>query len=1167
MKRLATLLQSKNFKSLIFNDYLIGEFFLILILIFLSICLPLFSKAQYITTVGANSAGTGTTGSGNTWSNPTNIYTSNNSDASHATTSTRTTADLFATNFGFNIPATAIVTGVYVEIEKAASDNSATNYVQDNALYLRNAGVDLSATNKADATTKWATSDAYYGYGSLTDTWGATLTGSIVNSSTFGVRFRARITRGGGTRTAYVDHIRITVAYELDTDGDGIRNSLDIDNDNDGIPDYLEVTTCGGGSALNFNAIPDGTAPGTVSVSNSPVDLTVSQSFTGGAGVIDNEIDDYFTGTAEKEIMINQQPAAYADKSTTTFNFSYPIFGGTIKLQDVDYQAGTWIDSLRVTFSYKGVDGTIQSSQVTLGSYVNYKGDNIFLGKTGNSADNSLNGQAIINYPYMFDKLVIEYFNNDPSHGAQRIGYGGFTFCHISSADTDGDGIPNYLDLDSDNDGIPDVIESFGVDTDGDGRIDNFTDANNDGLSDNVTSCANLLSNPSFESPVQASVGNNLSGLNTFGLWRMESGGTFNIIKTDGSVYSGGPDNAQNGNQYIDITNFADYLQQTVTVTANATVTFGGYFSSREQSGGYIPWTGSIDVLTPSGTVLATSTTRNFTNPDGVEDQIWYYVSGSVTLEPGNYIFRAYVGDFGNFDNANFTACYSGLGIVDTDGDGIPNYIDLDSDGDGIPDVVEAGGADTNNDGIIDSYTDTDNDGFSDNVDGDVGNDGTAENSAAALIKSGTDTNGDGRADSWPNKNMDLTGYPNPYDLDSDGDGILDLVEAGFAGTNGIASGTLGSDGWSNTIDALGSLGLRNTDSHGQPDYLDIDSDNDGITDNVEAQSTTGYKVPSVVDKDGDGINDIYETSGQIGVYGGGGLTPFDKDGDGTPDYRDTDTDNDGVPDRNEGDRNAPFKTITQATINAGADTDGDGLMDVFDNVVLTSLSDEDLYKNVTMGNMGAGGGFDGPTPTGSLIGLQQSDAAGDRDWRNVSILPLNIIAFNVNHQAPIAILNWKVENEMSTNYYEVEFSTNGTQFQKIASVFANNTGTSNYSYNHNLNNISSYVFYYRIKQVDKNGKIFYTNIVSIKSTIKNEIIVHNNPFTNSIGLTVKTKQKEKLFLSLMDMNGRTIVQQTNEVNIGSNSITVNQLNNLSKGMYVLSVQSASGIQTFKLVK
>jgi hypothetical protein len=1007
MKRLATLLQSKSFKSLIFNDYLIGEFFLILILIFLSICLPFFSNAQYITTTSVNSAGTGATGAGNTWASPTSIYTSNNVDASHATTSTRTTADLFATNFGFSIPATAIVLGVYVEIEKAASDNSATNYVQDNALYLRNAGVDLSATNKADATTKWGTSDAYYGYGSLSDTWGATLTGAIVNSSTFGIRFRARVTRAGGTRTAYVDHIRITLAYELDTDGDGIRNSLDIDNDNDGIPDYLEVTSCGGGSALNFNAIPDGTDPGTVSVSNSPVDLTVSQSFTGGANILDNQIDNYFTGTAEKEIMINQEPAAYSDKSTTTFNFSYPIFGVTFKMQDIDYQAGTWIDSLRVTFSYKGVDGTIQSSQVTLGSYVNYKGNNIFLGKTGNSADNSLNGQAIINYPFMFDKLVIEYFNNDPSHGAQRIGYGGFTFCHISTADTDGDGIPNYLDLDSDNDGIPDVIESFGVDTNGDGRIDSFTDADSDGLS----------------------------------------------------------------------------------------------------------------------------------------------------------------------DNAEATSALNGLGIPDFDGDGIPNYRDLDSDGDGIPDVIEAGGTDAGNNGIIDSYTDTDGDGYSDNVDGDVGNDGVAENSAASLLKSGTDTNADGVADSWPNDNADLTGRPNPYDLDSDGDGILDLIEAGFSGTNGVASGTLGTDGWSNTIDALGSLGLINSDADTKPNYLDVDSDNDGITDNVEGQSTTGYKVPTDTDSDNDGINDVYETAPQIGVYGGGGLTPFDKDGDSTPDFRDTDTDNDGVPDRNEGDRNSPFVTITQATIDASGDTDGDGLMDVFDNVAITSLTAGNYYKNVTMGNMGTGTGFTdnfgGPTPTGSLIGLQKSDPSNtiDRDWRNASILPLQITNLSVTYNSFLATLKWDVKNELEISYYEVEYSSNGTAFTSLGQVSARNSGTGSYIYTHNLRGYNNDIVYYRIKQVDKNGKLFYTNIVSIKSTIKNEIIVHNNPFTNSIGLTVKTKQKEKLFLSLMDMNGRTIVQQTNEVNIGSNSITVNQLNNLSKGMYVLSVQSASGIQTFKLVK
>ncbi len=54
--------------------------------------------------------------------------------------------------------------------------------------------------------------------------------------------------------------------------------------------------------------------------------------------------------------------------------------------------------------------------------------------------------------------------------------------------DFDGDGIPNRLDLDSDNDGIPDIIEAGGVDANGDGRVDNFQDANRNGYHDPLES-------------------------------------------------------------------------------------------------------------------------------------------------------------------------------------------------------------------------------------------------------------------------------------------------------------------------------------------------------------------------------------------------------------------------------------------------------------------------------------------------------------------------------------------------------------------------------------------------------------------------------------------------------------------------------------------------------
>src|SRR5205085_5117758 len=56
----------------------------------------------------------------------------------------------------------------------------------------------------------------------------------------------------------------------------------------------------------------------------------------------------------------------------------------------------------------------------------------------------------------------------------------------VASLDSDGDGIPDFLDLDSDNDGIPDVIEAYGVDANGDGVIDNYSDTDKDGLSQNV---------------------------------------------------------------------------------------------------------------------------------------------------------------------------------------------------------------------------------------------------------------------------------------------------------------------------------------------------------------------------------------------------------------------------------------------------------------------------------------------------------------------------------------------------------------------------------------------------------------------------------------------------------------------------------------------------------
>ena len=170
----------------------------------------------------------------------------------------------------------------------------------------------------------------------------------------------------------------------------------------------------------------------------------------------------------------------------------------------------------------------------------------------------------------------------------------------------------------------------------------------------------------------------------------------------------------------------------------------------------------------------------------------------------------------------------------------------------------------------------------------------------------------------------DGDGVPDHCDLDSDNDGISDLVESGdavaiAADTDGDGmisaaeadvAGLTDSDG-DGAYDTLGNTPV-DSDGDGVADYLDLDSDNDGIPDTVEAQTTAGYIPPTNMDTDGDGVDDAYDpdSGGQFSI-------PVDTDGDGTTDQLDTDSDNDGFSDSAE-----------SGLVLSGNDADGDGIDD-----------------------------------------------------------------------------------------------------------------------------------------------------------------------------------------------------------------------------------------------
>ena len=156
----------------------------------------------------------------------------------------------------------------------------------------------------------------------------------------------------------------------------------------------------------------------------------------------------------------------------------------------------------------------------------------------------------------------------------------------------------------------------------------------------------------------------------------------------------------------------------------------------------------------------------------------------------------------------------------------------------------------------------------------------------------------------------DNDGTPDFRDLDSDNDGITDAIEKGPNGATPI-----------------------DTDNDGTPDYRDLDSDNDGITDAIEKgngttpRDTDNDGTPDYrdLDSDNDGITDAIEK--------GNGTTPRDTDNDGTPDYRDLDSDNDGITDAIEkGNGTTPLDTDNDGTPDyRDLDSDNDGITDALE--------------------------------------------------------------------------------------------------------------------------------------------------------------------------------------------------------------------------------------------
>jgi len=414
---------------------------------------------------------------------------------------------------------------------------------------------------------------------------------------------------------------------------------------------------------------------------------------------------------------------------------------------------------------------------------------------------------------------------------------------------------------------------------------------------------------------------------------------------------------------------------------------------------------------------------------------------------------------------------------------------------------------------------------------------------------------------------MDADSKTNPYDLDSDGDGITDVKEAfptSDSNNDGRIDGSFNSKGWSTTVAALGSLNLANTDGTGAVNAYDIDADDDGIPDNIEGQTTVSYVLPAGADTDNDGIDNSYDNSVS---FGGNGIPPVDTDGDGAPDYLDTDTDGDGILDIYEGNDYNSNGIADDGVALSGSDSDGDGLDNYFD--LLSSAKGTSLK----MGNGGSLTGDPAPGTKATVQRLASNGCGTQRDWRCVSFVlnNCNIISFRGSLHKKNAELDWSAFCQQDVDYFILERSVDGIRFSyvdlvKVASPVSSAT---NYHDSDDIAALKASVVYYRLKSVSHGMRVSYSNTVFMPVVFNagTSVQIIPNPVRDQLKVNVVAANKGKAEIIVYDANGKIVIDILENVKAGSNSLAYPQFESFPGGMYYLQIRMGENVTTRKFNK
>jgi hypothetical protein len=179
--------------------------------------------------------------------------------------------------------------------------------------------------------------------------------------------------------------------------------------------------------------------------------------------------------------------------------------------------------------------------------------------------------------------------------------------------------------------------------------------------------------------------------------------------------------------------------------------------------------------------------------------------------------------------------------------------------------------------------------------------------------------------------------------------------------------------------------------------------------------------------------------------------------------------------------------------------------------------------------------------------------------------LPVILVDFNAVLDKGSVDVSWTTEAEINADHFNVQYSSNGSDFETRGVVAA--TGNSsipvNYSYADRASLAS--VNYYRLQSVDKDGKYAYSEVKAVRGSLISGFSVFPNPATDNVFVTLSSHATSDLTLRLINANGQ-VLQEKKASNAAGTTVSF-AVHMYPAGTYLLQIKGADGTQqTSKLV-